>query len=158
MYKSLFQMAWMRGANSLPYQAKTFWQRIRRLAQQPTWWVEVSIALSLTLWAAFCIAERHSLTHKSFSLLLSFAPEFWWERMALGAGLFHIVALVMNGAHPLLHGYNWRVAASAFSAWFLSFMVINFLSAPVTPPGTAFYLVPLGFDLFAMYRNLRRTG
>jgi hypothetical protein len=137
----------------------SFWRRIQLLTRQPIWWAEVSIAVSLTIWACLCIANQNGLNHyHSFNLLVSVAPEVTWERMALAAGSFHILALFVNGASPWMNGHNWRIAACLCSAWFLTFLLINFLTLKVIPPGAAFYLVPLSMDLVALFKNVGRTA
>ena len=142
----------------MPYDAPNFWRRIVLLSRQPTWWAEVSVASSLTLWALLCMLSPNQMNRIAFHMLLNIAPEYVWERLALAAGAFHIVALFVSGSHPLLIGYNWRIAASLCSAWFISFLLISLVSARPIPPGTAFYLVPLCMDLLALAKNVRRTA
>jgi hypothetical protein len=143
----------------MPNSARTLWRRIRLLARQPIWWAEASVAASLTIWALICIHSPHGLNHyHSFNLLLSVASETTWERLALAAGAFHVVALVVNGKGAWLDGHHWRIAACLCSAWFLTFLLINLLSLTPVPPGSAFYIVPLGMDLVALYKNATRTG
>lgn len=142
----------------MPYAAKSFWERIRLLAKQPTWWAEVSIASSLTIWAVICALENHHLNQTSFHIIVRMAPEIFWERLALAAGAFHLLALIINGSSVWLRGHNWRAAACLVSVWFLTLLLINFFSAKVVPPGAAFYIAPLCVDLVALFKNLRRTA
>ena len=101
----------------------------------------------------------NSLDHyRSAGFLVSIWPEEVWERLALLAGLFHIAALVVHGRSTFFDGHHWRAAASMFSAWFLTYLTMNLLALPITPPGIFFIVVPLGFDLFAIGKNVRRTA
>ena len=149
----------IQGTLGLPYKAPTFWLRIKLLVMQPTWWMEVSIAASLTTWAIICLATSHGIQHnRSYQFMFSIWPLEVWARLALAAGLFHVVALVINGASPYLNGHNWRAVASFLSAWFISFIILDFFMVSPTPAGLAFFVVPLVFDLLALAKNVRRTA